>query len=173
MNLQNAVSLINHPAVAANGITNWADLGCGNGLFSIALASLLKPGSNVYAVDKTPGITDDRTSDGVHLIVRKFDFLSDEPDLPQLDGILMANSLHYVKDKIKFINQIKDILKPDGKFIIVEYNTDRSNRWVPYPLPFSELPALFLHAGFTSVELINSVPSVYRDSNIYGCIISH
>ena len=30
----------------------WADLGCGDGVFTLLLAELLPPGSNVYAVDR-------------------------------------------------------------------------------------------------------------------------
>jgi trans-aconitate methyltransferase len=172
MHLQNAVSLINHPGVSTNGIAKWADLGCGNGLFSKALASLLKPFSTIYAIDKTPGIKDGSTGNGIHIITRKSDFVLDELELPPLDGILMANSLHYVKDKSEFINHISSKLKPAGKFIIVEYDSDRSNRWVPYPLPFTALMPLFRMAGFQSIELINTVPSVYRDADIYGCMIS-
>ena len=63
MKFHDAVSLINHPGIMSNDNTTWADLGCGNGLFSKALASLLRPSSAVYAIDKTPGIKDSKTEE--------------------------------------------------------------------------------------------------------------
>jgi SAM-dependent methyltransferase len=173
MKFHDAVSLINHPGIISNNNTTWADLGCGNGLFSKALASLLKPLSTVYAVDRTPGIKDNKTENGVNIIARTKDFTTDELNLPPLDGILMANSLHYVHDKTTFIKQVINSLKPSGKFIIIEYNSNQPNRWVPYPLPFSAVSPLFTGAGFNKIEMINKVPSVYRDTDIFGCIITH
>ena len=34
------------------GPATWADLGCGDGTFTLALASLLPAGSTIYAVDQ-------------------------------------------------------------------------------------------------------------------------
>ena len=172
MRFKDAVSLINHAGIISDDNTTWADLGCGDGLFSKALAYLLRPSSTIYAIDKTPGIKDSKTDNGVNILARKNDFTKDELDLPLLDGILMANSLHYVNDKFTFINQISQKLKPSGRFIIVEYNSDRPNPWVPYPLPFSAVSPLFIKVGFNTIELINKVPSVYREADIFGSIIS-
>ena len=172
MKFHDAVTLINHPGIISNHKTTWADLGCGTGLFSRALASLLLPSSTVYAIDKIPGIRDNITENGVNILAKQKDFTQDELDVPPLDGILMANSIHYVQHKSSFINQIRMKLKPAGKFIIVEYNSDRSNHWVPYPMPFSAVSPLFAKAGFNRIELINKIPSVYRDTDIFGCIIT-
>jgi SAM-dependent methyltransferase len=54
--------------------------------------------------------------------------------LPLLDGILMANAMHYFKDKEAVLRQIHSFLKPIGTFLLVEYNVDSGNPWVPYPL---------------------------------------
>jgi|SRR5688572_24165792 len=172
MLLETAVSLINHPGVAAAEISNWVDLGCGNGLFTKALASLLKPQSTIYAIDRAPQVKDGTIQNEIQVITRKSDFVTDSLDLPPLDGILMANSLHYVKDKPQFIDRMNGLLKPAGKFIIVEYDTDRPNRWVPYPLKYTALVPVFRMAGYRQIEFIHAVPSVYRDADIYGCIIS-
>ena len=52
MTLKEAISLINSGLIRPTGPVHWADLGCGEGLFTLALASLLPAGSVIYGVDK-------------------------------------------------------------------------------------------------------------------------
>ena len=92
--------------------------------------------------------------------------------LPQnLNGILMANSFHYVKDKNTFIKKIEKNLKLEGSFIIVEYDMDNSNPWVPYPLSFNSLKKFFEKFRYTSITKLNEHPSMYRRANIYSALI--
>ena len=56
--------------------------------------------------------------------------------LPPLDGIVMANSLHYFKDREKILRHALSFLKLNGALLLVEYNVDSGNMWVPYPLSF-------------------------------------
>ena len=81
--------------------SHWADLGCGSGLFTFALAHLLKPGSSVQGVDIIlPRFNFDLQPEGVEIGSMQLDFVADELPFQNLDGILMANSLYYVEDKI-------------------------------------------------------------------------
>ena len=50
MQLSEAIQLIQHPVTKEKSA--YADLGCGNGLFTKALAQLVAPQSVIYAVDK-------------------------------------------------------------------------------------------------------------------------
>jgi predicted RNA methylase len=76
----------------------WADLGAGTGAFTLALADLLGPGAEIYAIDRdsTALQTNGRAmrsmfpATGVHY--RTADFTR-PLDLPLLDGAVMANSL--------------------------------------------------------------------------------
>src|SRR5262245_1112117 len=79
----------------------WLDLGCGTGLFTGALAAHLREGSKIIAIDKDekalrkiPAAVND-----VIIQTKAADFVSDSLDVKGIDGILIANSLHYVKDK--------------------------------------------------------------------------
>ena len=71
----------------------------------------------------------------------------------------MANSLHFFKDKETILRHVSGFLKPNGALIIVEYNVDRGNLWVPYPLTFESFQSLALKAGFTEPRLLAKAPS--------------
>ena len=80
-------------------------------------------------------------------------------DLPPLDGIIMANSLHFVREKNAVVQLIRSYLRPGGRLILVEYNADRGNLWVPYPLSYSTWESLAGRNGFASTRLLATRPS--------------
>ena len=79
--------------------------------------------------------------------------------LPPLDGIIAANAVHYVADQVTLLRQWRNHLKPDGRLVIVEYDTDNGNRWVPYSLSFSAFQHLAPAASFTVPVLLGVRPS--------------
>jgi ubiquinone/menaquinone biosynthesis C-methylase UbiE len=165
MQLQEAMGLIQHPVLSSQGPAVWADLGCGAGLFTHALAHLLAPGSTIYAIDEdAAALRQVPEHPGITIRKQRADFTAIE--LPPLNGVLMANSLHYVKDKHAFLHRL-----PSGLLLIVEYDTDNSNAWVPYPLSFRALQKLCAAEGYTEVSKLGEHPSIYNRSNIYGALI--
>jgi hypothetical protein len=50
-------------------------------------------------------------------------------------------------------------LKPGGALLLVEYNVDRGNPWVPYPLSFETFRELAPRAGFGEPRLLGHHPS--------------
>ncbi|WP_428327920.1 class I SAM-dependent methyltransferase [Mucilaginibacter sp.] len=156
-----AVSLIKH-GITGKGPQYWADLGCGSGTFTLALRSLLPIGSRLTAVDK------DSQNLPVNFI--KADFEKEVLPLSGLDGILMANSLHFVRDKETLFTKLESHFSSNQKFLIVEYDTARANRWVPYPIPFDELGLLFTKLGYSSVTKLAEHPSRFGGS-LYGALI--
>ncbi|HLO17536.1 MAG TPA: class I SAM-dependent methyltransferase [Anaerolineales bacterium] len=152
------------PANLAPGGT-WADLGAGSGAFTLALRQLIGPDALIYAVDKDRGALS-RLESAYRLRFPSVGNLSPinqdftrALDLPALDGVLMANSLHYVKDKEKLLRHVRDFLKPKGVLLLVEYNVDVGNMWVPYPLSFETFQSLAPRAGFTEPHLLAKAPS--------------
>lgn len=171
MTIEEAVSLINKVDLSGKP-TNWADLGCGSGLFTRALGRLLHTGSVIYGIDTTTSLLPQLSSEGVEIIPMHADFVADDLSLSGLDGLLMANSLHYVKDKAVLIDRIRRWLRPEGQILIVEYDTDRPvARWVPYPVSFSSLTGLFREAGFKEVTKLAEHPSVYNSGIMYAASI--
>ena len=97
MELSQAIELIRSDDFDKDTIATWADLGCGSGLFTNALLSYLHPKSTVYAVDQYPVKINHPA-----VILQQMDFVTADWDFPQLYGILMANSLHFVEDNPSF-----------------------------------------------------------------------
>lgn len=79
--------------------------------------------------------------------------------LPALDGIVMANSLHFVRKKEPILQLVRSYLRPGGQLLLVEYNADRGNMWVPYPLSYPTWEALAQQSGFSGTRLLATVPS--------------
>ncbi len=143
----------------------WTDLGCGRGTFTYALANLLPDRSKIHAIDSKPQKLKNTTNVEIQFI--QADFQNDELDLPKLDGILMANSIHYVGEKSLLLDKLIGLLKEDGQFVIVEYDTSNANTWVPYPINFISLLELFKTKGFKA-EKIGERRSIYGRANIYA-----
>ncbi len=164
MKLNEAIALIDG-AISflprAGQAQHWADLGCGSGLFTEALAKILPPGSIVDGIDTHPDLPHHPQ---LHPITA--DFEKDDLPLKDLDGILMANSLHYIKNKATLIKKLQTYMLPNAPFIILEYDTDTPvARWVPYPMSFASLKKFF-----PTAQKLAQHPSVYGRANIYAAI---
>ena len=158
------VYLIQNGIPAAGG--EWADLGSGQGAFTLALADLLGPGAVIYSVDRDAGAlrAQRRAMEARFPAVTVQYLVADftEPlDLPPLDGLVMANSLHFVRDKAPTVRRLSALLHPGGRWVLVEYNADRGNRWVPYPLSFDSWRDLAGRCGLADTRLVATVPSRY------------
>src|SRR6202158_1592166 len=84
--------------------TRWADLGAGEGAFTLALADLLGPGAHITAVDRDERATRELGAEmGRRFPATTIDVVTADFTRPlslsDLDGVVMANSLHFVRDK--------------------------------------------------------------------------
>lgn len=157
---------------AFSGISDpqrWADLGCGKGTFTYALGNLLPHGSTLYAVDVQPQKLNNRAG-GAAITFQQGDFVHEPLPLTDLDGIMLANSMHYVRDKEVLIRNLSNYCKPLHAFLVVEYDTLAANPWVPYSVDFRSLSALFLRAGYNQVEQLGHRKSKYG-GNLYAAWI--
>ncbi len=147
----------------------WADLGAGEGAFTLALADLLGPGANITAVDRDAGSMRGLAAEmgkrfpgtGLEVVVADF---TRPLALSGLDGIVMANSLHFVRDKGPVLARVHEMLRPGGSLIVVEYGSDRGNPWVPHPFSYERWVQMAAGAGFERTRMIGTVPSRYLGS---------
>lgn len=167
MNTRDAVGLIGAAIPRQPG--TWADIGAGEGVFTRALAELLGPEGRIYAVDRdgraVAALERWAVRDGVKVIPLTADFTQpfDLPGLEPagLDGMLLANTLHFVRDADTVLAQLAARVRPGGRVVVVEYDGRPANQWVPHPLPAARLPALAAAAGLTPFEITVTRPSAF------------
>lgn len=158
----------------AGGGTTWADLGSGEGAFTLALADLLGESGSICSVDRNRSalqaqlrrLRGEFPNVGITPIVADF---TTPLELPPLDGIVMANSLHFERDKPAVLALVRGYLRPGGRLVLVEYDVDRGNPWVPYPLSFGTWARVAADAGFRDTRRLASVPSRFLGS-IYSAL---
>lgn len=152
----------------------WADLGSGQGAFTLALADMLGDTGEIYSVDKDRSALREQEramslrfpSVSCHYVAADF---TRPLSLPPLDGVLMANSLHFQRNKDAVLRLVRGYIRPGGRLILVEYNIDKGNMWVPHPLSYATWEALSLRSGFTSTMLLSTVPSRFL-REIYSAV---
>lgn len=151
------VNLIQKAVQIQDGV--WADFGSGWGAFTLALRDLGGKNLEIFSIDKNKySLAEQKTYFKNRFPITNIQFLeqdfTEKMDLPPLDGILMANSLHYIEDQLSFLRQIKTYLKPSGKLVVVEYETDKINAWIPYPLSHDTFAKISKNAGFLKSSLL-------------------
>jgi ubiquinone/menaquinone biosynthesis C-methylase UbiE len=160
MKISEAIALIHTPLLEWARPQSWCDLGCGSGTFTTALAHLLPPGSTIHAVDldqRALAAVPDHYN-GVEIRKTVADISSPHLTLPSVDGILMANTLHFIPQQQAFLKRLQSVA---DRFLIVEYERSKPNRWGPYPVGFERLRQLFTEAGLERVEKLATRPSLF------------
>jgi ubiquinone/menaquinone biosynthesis C-methylase UbiE len=128
------------------------------------LAELIGDTGTIYAVDRDQGalrrlaraMQERFPNVTLHTVAGNFE---QQLPLPNLDGIVMANSLHFVRNKLGALERIRTYLKPAGRLLVVEYNTDQGNMWVPHPFSYATWERMAQASGFTHTELLATHPS--------------
>ena len=159
--------------VAGSG-RRWLELGAGEGAFTLALAELLGPGGRILATDRNERALRvaagavGRSFPSVELETRAFDFTDAIPYGP-FDGALAANTLHFVAHRDATLRAIRFSLAPGGRLVIVEYDADRGNAWVPHPFSFETWRVEAVRAGYDEPRRIGRVPSRFLGA-IYAAV---
>lgn len=164
MNHVDHVNLLRDGVPSPGGV--WADFGSGSGAFTLALAELLGLDGEIYSVDQDQGAlrTQERTMQSrfrqtsVHYLAADF---TRPLELPSLDGLVLANALHFQPygRQRQLIQRLQSYLRPGGRLILVEYNVDRGNFWVPHPLSYQSWEKLARECGFAHTQRLAMRPS--------------
>lgn len=108
---------------------------------------------------------------GAHVIPLVADFRGPLA-LPELDGAVMANSLHFVdaSEQGRVLAQVVKHLRPGGAFVLVEYDLERGTPWVPYPVTPRRFAALAMAAGLGVPREIGRLRSRFGPRDIYAVV---
>ncbi len=167
-----------HVALIRDGVAGagprWLELGSGDGEFTLALADLLGETGHILALDRDQWALGELAARAgerfpgtrVHTVVA--DFRHGLPAGP-FDGVLAANSLHFVADPTPVLLAIHSALGEGGRLVLVEYDADHGNPYVPHPISFRRWQQLAPDAGFAAPYLLHRVPSRFLGA-IYGAV---
>jgi tRNA A58 N-methylase Trm61 len=172
MNHDDHVALLRGGIETIGGV--WADFGSGTGAFTLALADLIGPAGVIYSIDQDRSalaqqersLREHFPTSIVHYHLADF---TRPIDLPTLDGIVMANALHFHRKPEPIVQLLKSYLHPQGRFILIEYNVEQGNSAVPYPVSFLQWEKLAAHCGFTQMQLLQTRPSRFL-REIYSAV---
>jgi len=167
------VELIRGGVPSAGGA--WADLGAGTGNFTWALRELLGADSVIYAIDRDAKAIRSQqellahASPGAAIIPIQAD-ITQRLDLPPLDGALVANALHFIRDLPAMLALIAGYVRPGGRVLVVEYDLAEPLRWVPFPVPFARFEALAAGAGLQHMARVGRRVSPSSGVAMYAAV---
>jgi len=163
MDAQEAERLI-EPAVPS-GAGVWADFGAGDGIFTRALAARLGPGARVFAVDRDARALAalERSVAGITSVRADLEQPFELPGAPPgtLDGLLLANTLHFMRDAPAVLARLVAWLRPGGSAVLIEYDQRSPSRWVPHPIDAADLPPLYQAAGLAAPRVVARADSAF------------
>jgi ubiquinone/menaquinone biosynthesis C-methylase UbiE len=155
------------PAIPNMG-GRWAELGSGTGIFTLELYKLVGPRAEIFSIDKNGHALEKQKrafaarypEANIHYIQADF---THKLDLPPLDGILTANSFHFVPfDQQKQVAAlICSYLKYRGIWVIVEYEARHGNLWVPHPIDYDSFDFLAGESGMEDPHRLAAIPSSF------------
>ncbi len=148
---------------------NLADIGCGDGFFSIPAARIVGPVGQVYAIDATEEAIElfraavaNSGLGNIHITLGN----AEETAVCQgcADVALMANVLHDFENPLKVLENIKKTLKPGGVLADLDWKKEpRQMHGPPLNIRLSqeEASAMLQQAGFNVFDSSLSGPFHY------------
>ncbi len=137
------------------------DIGCGSGYFSISAAEIVGESGSVTGFDLQPEFVEyaqKRTDAGF----ANLDFrVCEESRLPQADAssdaVLIALVLHETESQQDFLSEVKRVLVPSGRLLIVEWLANATGNGPPLEdrIKAEELQTILAANGFTGGESIS------------------
>lgn len=147
-----------------------ADLGAGNGWYSLRLAERIAPHGVVFAVDVQEGMLDllrGRMEEAGARNVYPVLGTATDPNLPpgKIDWVLLVDAYHEFSDPEAMLERIREALAPDGRVALSEYRAEQDLDAIPLPIPrdhrmtVDQILSEWLPAGFRVVERIEVLPA--------------
>lgn len=139
-----------------------ADLGAGTGYYSIALGTLV-PKGKVYAVELQKDFLDTVKRKVSELRLNNVEIILGNAEKlggtklgdGAVDAVIASNILFQVEDKEKFIEEIKRILKPKGRVLLIDWSESSIMNGTAI-IPKDNAREMFEKKGFVSEREIDA-----------------
>ncbi len=136
-----------------------ADIGAGEGYYTIRLAARVGPDGRVLAEDIVAHVRDQLAERVARERLDNVSVRLGEPNDPKLpptsfDRVLMVHMYHEIAQPYEFLWRLRPSLKPDGLVVIVDADRPTRDHGTPPPLLKCELAAV----GYTQVAM-DDMPS--------------
>lgn len=148
-----------------------ADLGAGSGHYTAAAAAIVEPSGRVYAVD---------IQEDLHKHIKQHTHQSHRHVIEtvwgdiehaggtrlrdqSVDAVILANVLFQIENRFGLLGEIKRILKPGGKLLVVDW-AGAYGGMGPDPsrvVPEHEAEAFFITGGFHKAKGLRAGPHHY------------
>jgi uncharacterized protein (TIGR01244 family) len=146
-----------------------ADVGCGNGFFTLRLAKEVGPHGVVFAVDVQQGMLDQLVErqkaaniSNVYPILGQYE----DPMLPpgKVDWILLVDTYHEFSNPKPMLARMKESLAPGGRIALIEYRGEKtSGSSFPAPrdhtMTVDQVMNEWSPAGFELVTRVEFLPT--------------
>ncbi len=113
-----------------------ADVGAEIGYFTLPLSERVGKRGKVYASDideNALAFLDKRLKDAGVANVVIIHGEADDPLIPKasVDRVLIVNTIHLVKEKTLFLNNLRDSLKENGRLVFVQWDAEKMDSEAP------------------------------------------
>lgn len=151
-----------------------ADLGSGSGFYTLAAARAVGGNGKVYAVDVQKELLSRVKNDAIKEHLSNVEVIwgniekigGTKLSEQSVDAVIVSNTLFQLQDKKTFAEEVRRILKPEGKILVIDWSESFGGLG-PDPMHIvsaDSVKNLFEQAGFTTEE---SIPA---GANHYGII---
>jgi ubiquinone/menaquinone biosynthesis C-methylase UbiE len=144
----------------------YADIGCGPGYFTLPVAELIRPQGRVYAIDIEPEMLAEcerrAREQGLQEVV--IPVQSSEHAIPLPDGSVdaawLANVYHELDAPVEFLGEIKRVLRPEGRFLLIDWKAIETPAGPPleHRVSLEEISAALKRAGFARERVYDIYP---------------
>jgi len=116
-----------------------ADVGAGGGYFSVRFSEVVGEKGRVYAVDTNPKFLEHiQMMAGKNNITNLITVLATEDrfSLPEkVDFVFMRNVTHHIKNRVEYFKRLREVLKPNGRVVIIDYEKSLFRRIFGHYVP--------------------------------------